>query len=404
MNRIVSKSLLVVVLISLLSSNALAASSEWEYVGEQPVVSQDVYTESIHVSNGIPYLITWNRNPTASVYKYDGSDWVDLNMYASNTYPNIYNTFDVYNGHPYLVNSTASTRGSDYVLTIQLVQHDGDYVVNVGNTLEFVEPSLAEYNAKGRGIAQFHIENGIPYMMIGETLDATASPAIIQYTVYTLQSGTWQELTHFESAGGSFFSDMDVDDGNIYFAYRRIVGHPVSKVTVMMYDGSTWHNLTDSMDVSTTSNSDMSVIVSQGLPYVCYQSADDNNNVIVSRYVDENWEMVGGSAAAIGSTTNQSEQNDYSMEAHLAIYRSVPYVSYTNINDGNRITVNQLDGGTWQTVTRAGMPSGPTRKSSISISQGSIYITFEIEQAPNVYYPYAMRLPYRVDNPKTGYR
>jgi hypothetical protein len=160
--------------------------------------------------------------------------------------------------------------------------------------------------------------------------------------------------------------------GAPYVVYIESAGHDVF---VEKYDGGNWidigavvgHSSSGSLGHTTSSTI---AIDGNNMPYVVYSDADNGNKATAKRFDGTNWVTVGTTGFSAGAASDIT----------IAFTSNgTPYVAYQDLSNGNRITVKQFDGAAWVTVGTEAF-TGNADYASLAIDGNNIpYVAFQDE-------------------------
>jgi hypothetical protein len=179
-------------------------------------------------------------------------------------------------------------------------------------------------------------------------------------------------------------------------------------VTVMSFNGTTWQQ-TGTSFASAVSNTDISINKTNGEPYVVY-----NNYNTLELFVKR---FTGGSWVDVGTSVGTGVYSKIAVDA-----TGVPYVAFSDIDNGGLITVKRFQSGAWTTVGTAGFSTADVESVQLVISASNIPYVAYFDYGENkiavqkfsagawapvgsndVYLDYATAISLAVDNTETLY-
>src|SRR5690606_13224591 len=104
------------------------------------------------------------------------------------------------------------------------------------------------------------------------------------------------------------------------------------------------------------------------VPYVVYTDRNNGNKAPVIRYQAGKWGLVGPN----GISTGHSQYTDIAIDGN-----NVPYVIYTDLENSYRATVKKYDGSKWVYVGDSVITPGRVHRSRITIDGNNVpYIVY----------------------------
>jgi len=288
------------------------SNASWEPLGGTILEGGSLYDAAFMLdSNDTPYVayIDGNNNAQLSVYRYDGSNWVQLGAFNDIEVDEVKIAFDSHNT-PYIIYA-------DMISTVYVVKYiDGnDSWQSVGSTIfseDAANPVLAfdsndtlyvahkNYNPQGGYLSTYH--------------DANNSWSVVGATPFSVTSLSSLDLA-FDSHDTPYVVYVDYNQG--------------AKATVMHYSEGSWQVL-GSSGFTTKTYSTQIAVSSDDTPYVMYTDADDDYKAYMMRFDGESWVEVGSDGVSEGSTNY----------ANMALApNDTPYVAYGDIAHESKATV-----------------------------------------------------------------
>lgn len=128
-----------------------------------------------------------------------------------------------------------------------------------------------------------------------------------------------------------------------------------------------WQKLGNDFSAQGDVDDDISMKISNGIPYVAYVDAGNDDKVTVKKWDGISWTGVGGTGN--DGVVSEGEGGDVSLFLYsytsFGITMTVPYVAYS---DGGKVTVKKLlDDYTWGTVGSAGFSADKAQEISLFV-------------------------------------
>lgn len=116
-----------------------------------------------------------------------------------------------------------------------------------------------------------------------------------------------------------------------------------------------------------------SLVVLDGLPYLAYSDANNGGKATVVKYDGTNWVIVGGTGFSQGAAS----------AIQLVKFEDELYSSYLDVANGGNTTVKKFTGNTWETLGSVGFVDGGGDSQTLEIDAGIPYIAFKDESNSN---------------------
>jgi hypothetical protein len=213
-------------------------------------------------------------------------------------------------------------------------------------------------------------KNNIPYLAYSECLDDPKLCLNTEASVMKLNNTSWEKVggVSFTTAPAQYLS-LAVDSNSIpYVAYQD--GANSDKASVMKF-ATTWQYV-GAAGFSTDLANDISLALdSSDLPAVAYQDTADANKVKVMKLTNSNWVQLGSAAGFSDDTANDG--------ISLVIGSgNIPYVAYSDADNGGKVSVMKLESTDWTPVGAAGFSAGGIDYVSLTVAQaGTPYVAYQ---------------------------
>lgn len=191
-------------------------------------------------------------------------------------------------------------------------------------------------------------------------------------------SQSWQPLGpqgEVSSETANFIKIIFDSNDTPYVAYRDGVAAGNNEITVKKFNGTTWEAVGAEGFTAGRADYISLAIDSNDKLYVAYQddANGDKTSVMAFNTVNSTWETVGSLGFSSGVALFQS----------LAINNAdVPYVSYRDAANANKITVKSFNGSNWIDVGSAGFSATTVAYTSITFnSSDEPYVAFKDYEA-----------------------
>ena len=334
-----------------------ANQTTWQTVGVEGFSASNSSHQRLALdNNNIPYVVfIESNNPNIvnkiTVMKFEGNNWVDVGNASFST----------------LVSS-----GTE-LLSIELDNNDVPYVafwnrdssgVSVikfnGVDWELVgNPLVTTYNSYEQSL-KFD-SNNIPYLASVSNIPPDFKAKI---SVNKFDGNNWV-LVGSEGFVSGKNVDLDIDANNIPYVVFQDIDNSDS-TSVMKFDSGNW-NYVGNAGFSVSGRFDKRTIVIDGnnIPYISF--LDDNLNIIVMRFVNNNWENLGNTI---------SDGLSLSLDIKINAYNT-PYIAYTDVSNSEIATVKKFNGSNWEFVGVNGVSDGTSVHNSLAISNNNeLFLAF----------------------------
>ncbi|PKM91841.1 hypothetical protein CVU82_01380 [Candidatus Falkowbacteria bacterium HGW-Falkowbacteria-1] len=175
----------------------------------------------------------------------------------------------------------------------------------------------------------------------------------------------------WEMLGSSGFSGpwidnliLDIDQGVPY------IGNTGGSYEffVMKYNGTSWEDIGGDVAGYAVSNG-VDFDVYNDVPYVSFQDPNDLNRLTVMKYNGSSWVFVGNSTISSGQANASS----------IYLYNTVPYIAYSNQVSYTipEATVSTYNGSSWQNVGTPGFSTDGISQTSLIVYNGTPYVAFQ---------------------------
>jgi hypothetical protein len=201
--------------------------------------------------------------------------------------------------------------------------------------------------------------------------DGTPFVIFIDYNLSRLTAAKYVNQ-HWSLAGTRGFTGILGDNNSISLALYSASATTTpyvsytdqsEAVTVMSFNGTTWQQIGISFS-SAVSNTDISINKTNGEPYVLF-----NNYNTLELFVRQ---FTGGIWVDVGTSLGTGVYSKMAVDA-----TGVPYVAFSDIDNGGAITVKRYQSGAWTTVGTAGFSTADVESVQLVISASDIpYVAY----------------------------
>ena len=165
-----------------------------------------------------------------------------------------------------------------------------------------------------------YVTNDTPYVAYQDTIANSRNAAAYQYN-----GSSWVKIGTALSDGIASYICLSGSGEVLYLAFSDDDSGPIDrKLRVKKYNGTSWSDVGSANGISTGVALYVSITVADGIPYVAYHDADQDNKCTVQRFVSNTWEVVGEAGFSNGAVGNTS----------IFVYNSIPYVAYRDASYG----------------------------------------------------------------------
>ena len=315
-------------------------------------------------SNNVPYAAFQdNATNKANVMKYDGSSWVN-------------------------VGTAGFSPGTIQSISLALDSNNVPYVGYEDNA-NSQKVTVMKYNGSawvGVGSAGFSADRADDPVMV---LDSSNNPYVayedqaqnFNETVMKWNGSTWVNVgsagfsTPIAGAAGTDVSNIALDSNNVPYVAFQDYGVGGDKLcTVMKYSGGSWSVVGASKFFGGTYTDISIAFDSTNNPYVGFLDGAHSNKASVMKYNGSSWVNIG-SAGFSGGTAVVSTNG-------LAFNSSnVPYLTYEDAAQSNKITVMKYNGSSWVNVGNAGFSASTAVYPAIALDSNNIPYVAYVEYA-----------------------
>lgn len=165
------------------------------------------------------------------------------------------------------------------------------------------------------------------------------------------------------------------DQGVPYVAH---IDHSCNEARVQKFNGMYWTEVGTGFSMSDGPASELSLAIDNNVIYAAYRDGINGNKASVKKYnpITLGWDIVGNAGFSSGEITdNYQDQSDLS----LYVTNGSPYVAYSDGANGSRLTVQRFNGTTWETVGNAGFSAGKATCIDLVIDGTTPYVAYSDE-------------------------
>ena len=300
-------------------------------------------------------------------------DQVGLMNFGMNHYAiSQYNSLAIdNNGTPYVafVDGNSTDGGSDFQKVISK-EFDGTNWVDAGSGI--VSDGAAYFSSMAID------SSNVPYVSYVDLQSGTNSGIVVKKLI----GSTWTLV------GASYFGNgsdakLVIDGTTPYVAYADAnIAYPNQyAVTVKKYNGTSWATVGNAGMSGSSGSSNISIAINpiSKQPWVLFSTLWNPSNALnVMSFDGANWTAQGGVNFATGYVVNQSLAFDQS---------GVPYITYQDSSNSDKIAVKKLQGGVWLSVGAAGISSATANSPEIAFSQQNIPYVLYLDNDPTLRVP-----------------
>lgn len=256
------------------------------------------------------------------------------------------------NGTPYVAYSDVVNRGA-----VTVMKFDGTNWLPVGRV------GFTSGHVRYTSIAID--SSGTPYVAYAD-LDNRSEATVMKF-----DGSNWVVVgVQGFSTGPAYLTSIAIDrSGTPYVLYSDSVYS--NKTTVVKFDGSNWVTVGNPGFSANPTSGTFIAIDKSGTPYVAYTGGTFviSGPAIVEKYDGSNWVNVGSPLFSAGQVSNITIAIDGS---------GIPYVSYSDIANGERATVMKYNGSNWVAVGLPGFSEAEAYYPAIALDAGGTpYVIYE---------------------------
>lgn len=211
------------------------------------------------------------------------------------------------------------------------------------------------------------------YMSIA--IDSTNTPVIViadgsignKATVLKYNNGNWSVVGWSGlSALNVYHNDIAINSKNNILITHLDYGF-MSEVTALIYDGG-WREIGIPSFTAYWPVFNNIAVDRNDVPYVIYTDRNNGNKATVIKYAAGKWGLVGPN----GLSKGHSQNTDIAIDGN-----NVPYVIYSDLENGYRGTVKKFDGSNWVDVGDSVFSVGRVHQTRIVIDGNNVpYIVY----------------------------
>lgn len=223
------------------------------------------------------------------------------------------------------------------------------------------------FSAGGAQAPSLFVDSGIPYVAYELSSDGDVQVAVMKFDG-SGDSG-WVPIGEPLAAGEDSDPSLFVDGGIPYVAYRG--AGPDNKAMAARYDGGTgnWAPMGDPDGVSEGDSYTPSLFIDEGAVYLAYQDyVFPGFGATVLKYdaLSNTWSMVGP----------RWFTNDFAFDTSLVIEDGTLYVAYENLAHEAAVMKFDAVAGQWLPVGTSGFSAGQAFYTSLDVSRGEPYTAY----------------------------
>lgn len=262
----------------------------------------DNLTLSMHINEGVPYVaFSDDDDYQISVYKFDGTDWVQVgDKFGDESY---YQSLSFDGNTPYVAFEDDNNNRRSVV-----------YYFN-GAEWEQLGDAFGEYDCKYQSL---EIHNGVPYVAFsdGDSEDETF--------VFRYNGNDWEQLGNSFGGEDASYQNLRFNGSTPYVA----LSNSTRQTTVYQYNGTNWVAVGSPFGGSAYYQS---LTFNDGVPYVAFSDESQNYESKVYQYNGTAWVQVGGAFG--GESIYQS----------IAFSNGIPYVAVASEDNDYKTTVYKFE-------------------------------------------------------------
>lgn len=185
--------------------------------------------------------------------------------------------------------------------------------------------------------------------------------------ITTLKDNNWTALSDESDFNNSKSVSLSLSSSDMpYIAYEKD-----NSILFGRYFNNKWEPLekiSDSRPQAPHLN-----LSSDNTPYIAYVNYDNNTNSIsVKKYANLKWEAIGAEKFAEVFYSSKPY-----LSLALATHNNIPYVAYSDKNNGYKATVMKYEEGSWKPVGMKGFSKSSADDISLKISKnGTLYASY----------------------------
>lgn len=253
------------------------------------------------------------------------------------------------------------------------------YVVYADDAGSFVY-KLSAKRFNGTSWAQV----GSPHFSAGDVsvVEMKMSPTNVPYVAYSDGTQDYKMTVErfngidWELVGPAGFTAGEPDghdlafapDGTPYIVFANSSDN--RRLTVMRYNGSSWVQVGASSFTPDTAAGVALAITSTGVPYVVYMDHSVSNKLSAMRFDGTDWVQAGTAGFSPGAALPDADGFEIGAGDQ-------PYVAYTDVANGLKISVMKFNGTSWVQVGSAGFSAGQVSVTRMAMTTaGSPYVVY----------------------------
>lgn len=319
-------------------------NSAWNIVGNNYIINGAAENCKVVLDNNDAPIIIYNDiddfGGCAVVKKFDNNSWVTVGDSSITSYTRKIKTSMDDNGIVYVLHQQFFTD------ELTVVKYSQGNWTQVGSSI-----GIVRNDAVSLGID----DNNDVFVAFSDDNNGG------RIKVKKFDNGSWTNISTSGLTTNSIYTASIAFDSNndMHLGCKE----STSNYWIEKFDGSTWVPVAD---ISLNVYDAQIKIDRNNIPNIIYLSYKNSSNYPSAiRYISPNWDL-----------TPSSVSYDFGYDISLEISNNIPYVTYVDGGDNSTVKVKYYDGSNWTELGNLSSPSNISAQPSLKFNNNELYVTY----------------------------